>query len=81
MSLVMPQAPVTRMERIEKCSGCKFHGWTPDGKAIDCRIKPPQSGLVADARGQPTPMSYFPVVMPDWWCGEFRPRIETGKPS
>lgn len=81
VSLVMPAAPVTRMERLEKCSGCKFHGWTPDGKVLDCRIRAPQAQLVQGPGGQPQPMSFFPVVAPDWWCGEWKPRIETGKPS
>lgn len=82
VSLVMPAAPVARMERLEKCSGCKFHGRTPDGRAYDCRIRAPQAALVqVSPNAPPQPMSYFPVVMPDWWCGEFCSRIETGKPS
>lgn len=77
----MPQAAVSRLERLDKCSACKFHGWTPDGKTLDCRIRAPQATLVQGPGGQPMPMSFFPVVAPDWWCGEFRNRIETGKPS
>lgn len=82
MSLVMPAAPVTRIERLEKCSACKFHGRTPDGRAYDCRLHPPQATLVQVApNAPPQPMSFFPVVLADWFCGDWRPRIETGKPS
>lgn len=79
VSLVMPAVP--RLERLEKCSACKFHDKTPDGRSYECRRNPPVGLLVPGPKGEPLPTSFFPIVAPDWFCGEFRNRIETGKPS
>ncbi len=81
MNLVMPTSPASRLVRLEKCETCKFHGNQPAGGGIDCRKEPVKSAIVPDPRGTPAPISYFPPVLPDWWCGEWKPRIEMGKPS
>lgn len=78
-SLVMPAAP--RLERLEKCSSCKFHDKTPDGRSYECRFNPPTGTLLQGAKGEPIPTSFFPIVNPDWFCGHWKNRIETGKPS
>lgn len=80
VSLVMHPAP--RLERLEKCSSCKFHDKAPDGRTYECRFYPPTGMLVPTGpQGQAVPVSFFPIVAPDWYCHQWKHRIETGKPS
>ncbi len=81
MSLVMPTNPVTRLQRLEKCSSCKFHAPQAMGPGLECHRNPPQGALVPGPNGQPTAVSFWPPVPPDAHCWEWKPRIETGKPS
>lgn len=77
----MPQAPVTRLQRLERCDSCKFHAPERVGTGIECRKGPPLATLVTGTNGQPVAVSFWPPVAPDAYCHEWRPRIETGKPS
>ena len=76
---VNPQA-LLGLGTCEKCSHC----WTilnAQGADYACRRFPPQVTHVVMGVSQQgpqiNPLSGFPIVMKDWKCGEFRPRLQS----
>lgn len=65
-------APVAKLIRPENCRSCKFSD--RDGQNLHCHRNPP-SAQVLILNGRPQPVSTWPVVLPDQWCGQFTLRI------
>lgn len=63
--------------RAESCQQCKFAVLAPGNvKQRQCRRNPPTAAHIMIRAGQFMTYTGFPVVQPDNWCGEFRPKIE-----
>jgi hypothetical protein len=77
-TVIMPAAPVARITRPDRCENCKFHGISPDGGSLDCRIRPPRSQFVPAPGGQISQLTHFPRVNIDWWCGEWKQGLVNG---
>jgi hypothetical protein len=64
--------------RGQSCRGCAHSH--AEGATRFCRAHPPSVHALAamTPRGpqQVGTTSNFPAVIDDWWCGEWRPRIE-----
>lgn len=60
--------------RPECCAKCKFSVPVSGQPQPECRRMPPTVTAFQNARGI---MNYtsFPRVMPDYWCGEWKPKI------
>lgn len=59
-----------------KCQICKYY--QIDGNDLSkgsCRLKPPSVFLMMGNGGQTAQITQFPIVMKDWWCGEFESKI------
>ena len=59
------------MQDDERCQTCRFY--QPDGKTVEageCRRRAPSPGPQTDVG------AYWPVVLPDDWCGEWQPDRE-----
>ena len=56
------------------CVHCRFSGMGQLGLQRECRRNPPTKECDAGARERNP--AYFPSVLDDQWCGEFRPTPE-----
>ena len=79
MNLPLPglggQPQMKTMIRSESCGKCKWHAAVQGQPHLECRRNPPVPNLLQTPRGMQT-MCVFPIVMPELYCGEFRPFIE-----
>jgi hypothetical protein len=69
------------MAQILRASACRLCGWAAaDGHELYCRRWPPMVHpvIVMMPKGpvQQAAMTNFPNVRAEWWCGEWKPRIE-----
>ncbi len=67
--------------RAKTCVSCAYHD--NQGSEAHCHARPPTVVPIiqADRAGRPYVagnVTIFPVVSPDMWCGEHRPRIAVG---
>jgi hypothetical protein len=65
--------------RGERCEKCKFAQILPQNTNLECCRFPPQQTfiLVPSQQGPRVErLAASPVVTPNQWCGEFRPRID-----
>jgi hypothetical protein len=80
-------APFTILLDAECCGFCAAfnQGVNPKSKIGQCRFNPPTvliTGLIQGPLGpQPAFDSYFPLVLPDWWCRQFERRVRVEGPS
>lgn len=66
---------VKTMIRSDNCAKCKWHAAVAGQPHLECRRNPPTAQVLPTNRGMQT-MCVFPIVMPDLWCGEWKPSIE-----
>lgn len=65
----------------ETCGKCKFSASeNPNpGEPLICRRNPPATTIMLTpgpgGRPMPNPVSAYPLVRPEQWCGEYRPKI------
>lgn len=69
------------MAEILKPNTCRVCFWaTSDGRQLYCRRFPPRPHpvIVMTAKGpvQQAVFANFPCVQGDWWCGEWKRKIE-----
>jgi len=57
------------------CETCRYFS-VREGNGI-CRRHPPQVFVFQSARGDHLPVTEWPQVLPDEWCGEIEPRYRT----
>ena len=69
------QPQMKTMIRSESCGKCKWHAAVAGQPHLECRRNPPTAQVLPTNRGMQT-MCVFPIVMPELYCGEFRPFIE-----
>lgn len=60
------------------CLQC-VHYFASEATRGECRAHPPSTIVTVPGRGDPssaqvTTRSQFPIILPDWWCGEGLPR-------
>jgi hypothetical protein len=68
-----------------KCEACKFYVARGQNSPGNCRRNPPvllyQPMPVQGVIGKPPEISWelqasnFPLVRPEWWCGEWQPAL------
>jgi hypothetical protein len=63
------------MLRAESCGKCKWHAAVAGQPHIECRRYPPVPNVIATNRGMQT-VCNFPILTPEYWCGEWKPGIE-----
>jgi hypothetical protein len=59
----------------KQCKDCAYfsEGSPSDSKKGECRINPPCVLIFPSMSGSsPRPVTYFPVVPPDYWCGQYK---------
>jgi hypothetical protein len=66
--------PVVIAEPTETCKTCRCSWFVEsDDEAVWlCRLNPPS--VVFDTSEQ-MPVSTFPIVAPDLWCAQFKPKL------
>lgn len=63
-----------RVIRPRRCETCQFA--MVAGRGINCHRNPPAAHVLPGAGGQPVPISVFPPVQADQFCGEWKAKIE-----
>lgn len=69
------QPQLRTMVRNECCNKCKWHAALAGQANFECRRFPPTMSFMPTNHG-PQPISAYPPVTPEHWCGEFKPGIE-----
>lgn len=70
----LPQpAKLIRAHRCETCKYAEREGGV--SKNYACHKGPPAVSILPSNKG-PMPLTAFPMVQPDQWCGAFEPKIE-----
>jgi hypothetical protein len=58
------------------CSTCRFFSPRyPTGFSEECHRHSPAPRLTFDGRHDDFGFGVWPAVLPDYWCGEFEPRV------
>lgn len=84
-TIIIPQFKLPTVKRHRACAACEFG--VKEQADLTCHRMPPQSTFLGLPQQMPSTLGRpggggiaiqnftgFPIIRPDQWCGEFRPR-------